>query len=75
MNENGEILFRDIYHLVTMNDRDDRFSGVDLLVRGRRVAVCTGPGILAGAGLLRVDLPRRRGSGLFRHGKDALRSA
>ena len=38
MNENGEILFRDIYHLVTMNDRDDRFSGVDLLVRGRRIA-------------------------------------
>jgi len=38
MKTNGEILFRNIFHLVTMNDRDDRLSGVDLLVRGHRIA-------------------------------------
>ncbi len=38
MSAENEILFRNIFHLVTMNDRDDRLSGVDLLVRGRQVA-------------------------------------
>ena len=38
MRTTGEFLFRNIYHLVTMNDRDDRFSGVDLLIRGHRIA-------------------------------------
>ena len=38
MSAENEILFRNIFHLVTMNDRDDRLSGVDLLVRDRQVA-------------------------------------
>lgn len=38
MNSESGILFRNIFHLVTMNDRGDRLSGADLLVRGRRIA-------------------------------------
>jgi len=38
MNPEDRILFRNIFHLVTMNDAGDRFSGIDLLVRGRRIA-------------------------------------
>jgi len=32
------ILFRNVYHLATMNDARDRLSGVDVLVEGKRVA-------------------------------------
>jgi cytosine/adenosine deaminase-related metal-dependent hydrolase len=38
MNNQSVILIRNIYHLVTMNDRDERLSGVDLLVRGKQIA-------------------------------------
>ncbi|KPL19384.1 MAG: hydroxydechloroatrazine ethylaminohydrolase [candidate division Zixibacteria bacterium SM23_81] len=38
MNEQGEILFQNIYHLVTMNDRGERLSGVDLLIQGNKIA-------------------------------------
>jgi cytosine/adenosine deaminase-related metal-dependent hydrolase len=38
MNAETQILFRNIFHLVTMNDRGDRLQGVDLLVRGNRIA-------------------------------------
>ncbi len=38
MRDHGEILIHNIYHLVTMNDQDERLSGVDLLVRGQQVA-------------------------------------
>jgi cytosine/adenosine deaminase-related metal-dependent hydrolase len=38
MSAAAQILFRNISHLVTMNDRDDRLSGVDLLIRGHRIA-------------------------------------
>jgi cytosine/adenosine deaminase-related metal-dependent hydrolase len=33
----GEILIRDAYHLVTMNDAGDRLAGVDLLARDGRI--------------------------------------
>jgi cytosine/adenosine deaminase-related metal-dependent hydrolase len=39
MNAESQVLFRNIFHLVTMNDRDDRLQGVDLLVRGNRIAM------------------------------------
>ena len=32
------ILFKDVYHLATMNDAGDRLSGVDVLVDGNRIA-------------------------------------
>jgi cytosine/adenosine deaminase-related metal-dependent hydrolase len=32
------LLFRNVYHLATMNDAGDRLSGVDVLVEGNRVA-------------------------------------
>jgi 8-oxoguanine deaminase len=38
MNNQAEILLRNIYHLVTMNDQNERLSGVDLLVRGKQIA-------------------------------------
>jgi 8-oxoguanine deaminase len=38
MNDHKEILIRNIFHLVTMNDRNERLSGVDLLVRGNQIA-------------------------------------
>jgi cytosine/adenosine deaminase-related metal-dependent hydrolase len=38
MKTTESVLFRNIYHLVTMNDRDDRSSGIDLLVQGHRIA-------------------------------------
>ncbi|MCK4597316.1 8-oxoguanine deaminase [bacterium] len=37
MNGHSEILIRNIYHLVTMNERNDRLSGVDLLVQGNQI--------------------------------------
>jgi cytosine/adenosine deaminase-related metal-dependent hydrolase len=42
----GEILIRDIYHLVTLNDAGERFSGVDLLLRDGRIAAI-GPKLAA----------------------------
>ena len=38
MNDQSEILIRNIFHLVTMNDRDERLSGVDVFIRGNQIA-------------------------------------
>lgn len=48
------ILFRDVYHLATMNDAGDRFAGVDLLVDGKVIAAI-GRGLAAPDGARVVD--------------------
>jgi len=37
MNDQSEILIRNIFHLVTMNDRGERLSGVDLFIRENQI--------------------------------------
>ncbi len=48
------ILFRDIYHLATMNDAGDRLTNVNVLIDGPRI-VDVGPGIAAPEGSRIID--------------------
>ncbi len=48
------ILFRDVYHLATMNDAGERLTDVNVLVDGQRI-VDVGPGIAAPEGTRIVD--------------------
>lgn len=38
MKNQSEILIRNIFHLVTMNDRDERLSGVDVFIQRNQIA-------------------------------------